>query len=68
MPHTFQQLLKRDDSLFATALGKLERIVNDEGIDTRLIADITHKAHEITRSLQLDPANSAGIEGYRNAR
>ncbi len=68
MPHTFQQLLKRDDSLFATALGKLERIVNDEGIDTRLIADITHKAHEITRSLQLDPANSTGIEVYSALR
>ena len=68
MPHTFQRLLKREDSLFSAALGKLERIVNDEGVDTRLIADITHKAHEIIRALGLNPAHSNGIEVYSALR
>ena len=68
MAHVLQQLLTRDDSLFSRALSKLERIVDNEGVDTRLIADITHKAHDITRKLRLDPANSTAAEVYSALR
>lgn len=68
MAHALQQLLMREDSLFSRALEKLERIVDNDGVDTRLIADITHKAHDITRSLRLDPANSTGAEIYAALR
>jgi len=64
MPHVLQQLLKRDDSLFLTTLEKLERTVGNDGVDTRLIADITHKAHDILRTLSLSPAHTTGLEAY----
>ena len=64
MPHVLQQLLKREDSHFPVALERLERSVGDQGIDTRLIADITHRTHDILRNLKLDPANTTATEAY----
>ena len=42
----------------------MEKAVGDEGVDTRLIADITSKAHEVMRSLGVDPADTSGEELY----
>lgn len=64
MPHMLQRLLARDDRLFTSALEKLERAVGNEGIDTRLIADVTHRAHDILRALNLDTANTTAVEAY----
>lgn len=64
MPHILQQLLKEHVSLFPATLEKLEHAVGDAGVDVRLVADITHSAHEIVRSLTLDPASSTAQEVY----
>lgn len=63
-----ERLLGSTDPLFATALVKLEQSARSEGVDVRLIADITHTAHQIMRTLQLDPANSTALEVYSALR
>jgi ribokinase len=65
MPHVLQQLLESEGSLFPAKLETLERAVGNEGVDLRLIADITHTAHDIVRNLQLDPAHSTALEVYK---
>jgi sugar/nucleoside kinase (ribokinase family) len=64
MTHFFEKLLEQDDPLFATALVKLEQSVQGEGVDVRLIADITHSVHAILRTLGLDLTTSTAIEVY----
>ena len=64
MPHHLQQLLKKDDPILSLALTKLEQAVGHAGVDVRLIADNRHKAHDILRTLRLDPANSTALEVY----
>lgn len=59
-----KDLLKNDHPLFTLTLQQLERATGNAGVDTRLIADITHKAHEIMRVLSLDPADTTGLELY----
>lgn len=59
-----KDLLENDHPLFSRNLGELERATGNAGVDTRLVADITHKAHEIMRSLGLDPADTTSIELY----
>lgn len=68
MAHILERLLGSTDPLFATALVKLEQSARSEGVDVRLIADITHAAHQIMRTLQLDPANSTALEVYNALR
>jgi len=68
MAHMLERLLGSTDPLFATALVKLEQSARSEGVDVRLIADITHTAHQIMRTLQLDPANSTALEVYSALR
>lgn len=68
MPHVLQTLLKNDDALFPAVLEKFEKMAGDNGIDTRLIGDITRKAHEILRTLQLDGADSTAHEVYASLR
>jgi sugar/nucleoside kinase (ribokinase family) len=68
MAHILERLLGSTDPLFATALVKLEQSARSEGVDVRLIADITHTAHQIMRTLQLDPANSTALEVYSALR
>ena len=50
--------------MFSVGLRNLEKATGMSGVDTRVIADITHKAHEIMRSLGLDPADSTAREVY----
>lgn len=59
-----KDLLENDHPLFTANLAQLEKAVGSAGIDTRLVADITHKAHHTIRSIGLDPADTTGIELY----
>ena len=59
-----KDLLENDHPLFTANISQLERASGGAGIDTRLVADITHKAHDAMRVLGLDPADSAGLELY----
>jgi len=59
-----QELLTNDAPLFPVVLNKLEQTTAGAGVDTRLIADITHKAHAVVRELGLDPAASTGHEVF----
>ena len=65
MTHYLKQLLGNNHPLFSVNLVELERATGGAGVDTRLIADITEKAHDILRKLNLDPADSHGKEVYR---
>ena len=64
MTKFLQNLLTSNEPLFPQALSQLEKSTGDDGVDVRLIADITHKAHEIMRSLSLDPADTTARELY----
>ncbi len=57
-------ILSNDHPLFTRTLAEFERAVGNEGIDTRLIADITEKAHSAMRQLGLDPADTSAEELY----
>lgn len=65
MTHYLKQLLGSDHPLFKANLLQLEKATGGAGVDTRLIADITERAHSVMRSLGLDPADSHGKEVYR---
>ena len=64
MSKVLQQLLANEEPLFPLVLSKLEQSTGNSGVDTRLIADITHTAHDVMRSLGLDPADSTAREVY----
>lgn len=59
-----KDLLQNDHPLFTANLAALEKATGNAGVDTRLVADIMHTAHEIMRSLGLDPADTTGVELY----
>ncbi|MBC7943314.1 carbohydrate kinase family protein [Candidatus Saccharibacteria bacterium] len=65
MANFLQQLLNIDEPLFRVGMNQLEKATGYSGVDTRLIADVTHKAHDIMRRLGLDPADSTGRELYQ---
>lgn len=65
MTHVLKQLLGNDHPLFTQNLMQLERAAGNVGVDVRLIADITEKAHSILRELGLDPADSHAKEVYQ---
>jgi len=60
-----KDLLANNHPLFTANLQLLERATGGAGIDTRLIADITHKAHAAMRTLGLDPADTTTNELYQ---
>jgi len=66
MTHFLQQVLKIKDPLFTIGLTSLEKSAGNSGVDTRLIADILHKAHKIMRTLGLDPKDTTGHELYHS--
>lgn len=57
-------VLATDHPLFTRTIAELEKASGNSGVDTRLIADITEKAHDAMRSLGLDPADTSGEELY----
>ncbi|TAL14310.1 carbohydrate kinase family protein [Patescibacteria group bacterium] len=66
MAQFLEQLLEPNDPLFTVGMNQLEKANGHAGIDTRLIADITHKAHEVMRQLGLDVADTNGEELYHS--
>lgn len=59
-----KDLLENDHPLFTANIAQLERAAGGAGIDTRLVADLTHKAHDVMRALGLDPSDTTGLELY----
>lgn len=64
MANALRELLDNDHPLFIMNVARLEKASGNAGIDIRLIADITHKAHELIRELGLDPRDTQGRELY----
>jgi hypothetical protein len=64
MSQFLQSLLDAPEPLFSTGLAKLEKNAGNIGIDTRLIADIIEKSHDIMRRLSLDTRDTSGNELY----
>lgn len=65
MARFLQQILASNEPDFTIGLQRLESSVPAHNIDTRTIADITHRAHDVLRFLGLDTADSTGHEVYR---
>lgn len=64
MTNFLQSILGIDNPLFEKGVETLEKSTGNSGIDTRLIADITEKAHRVMRSIDLDPADTTAKELY----
>lgn len=64
MAHVFKDLLQSNHPLFIKLMHDLESTTGHEGVDVRLIADITHKQHKVMRLLGLDPADTTARELY----
>ena len=64
MAKFLQKLLNIDEPLLTNGLSQLEKVTGRSGIDTRLIADITHASHNVMRRLGLDPTDTTGRELY----
>lgn len=64
MTKVLQDLLTSNEPLFSLALANLETSTGNDGVDLRIIADITHKAHEIMRIIGLDPGDTTARELY----
>ncbi len=64
MTKFLKDLIANDHPLFTATLAKLEKATGDAGVDVRLISDITEKAHEVIRTLKLDPSDTRGEELY----
>ena len=65
MAKKLQTLLGNDHPLFIANIADLERASGNSGIDVKLIADVTEKAHAVMRSLGLDPADTTTMELYK---
>ena len=64
MTKVLRELLQNNEPLFSSALAKLEGSTGNDGVDLQLIADVTHKAHAIMRTIGLDPADTTARELY----
>ncbi len=64
MAKFLQEILDLDEPHFSIGMAQLEKANGSRGIDTRVIADITHKAHEVMRRMGLDIADTTGKELY----
>lgn len=60
-----QRVLQEQSPLFLASMAKLEHMAGRNGVDVRLIADITHTAHAIMRRLGLNPADTTAEELYQ---
>lgn len=65
MGRFLQKILNAPEPLFTVGIHQLEKATGHSGVDTRLIADITHKAHDIMRHLNLNPADTTAHELYQ---
>lgn len=64
MTKFLKDLLGNDHPLFVVNVSEMERATAGAGVDVRLIADITEKAHKVMRRMALDPADTTGEELY----
>lgn len=58
------RLLGHKHPLFVYNLAQLEKATGQAGVDVRLIADVTERAHRVMRVLSIDPADSHLAEVY----
>ncbi|MGB2787524.1 MAG: carbohydrate kinase family protein [Candidatus Saccharimonadaceae bacterium] len=66
MSRILARLLDCDNPTFYISLADLEKSTHGEGVDVRLIADITHIAHAVMRKLGLDPSDTTPLELFRS--
>lgn len=64
MAKFLRDLLDAEEPIFSLSLRQLEQASGNRGADSRLIGEITEKAHAGMRALGLDPANTTGEEFY----
>jgi hypothetical protein len=62
MAKYLQLVLGLPEPMFSYGLARLEKATGNGGIDARLVADITEKAHKIMRRLGLDIRDTTGQE------
>ena len=65
MAKFLRDLLDAEEPTFSEALRQLEQASGRQAADTKLIGDITAKAHENLRQMGLSPVTSTGEEVYR---
>jgi hypothetical protein len=64
MANFLKTVLDLQEPIFSAGVTQLEKSTGHSGVDVRLIADITRKAHIIMRALGLDPSDTTGHELY----
>ncbi len=64
MSKFLRDLLDAEEPLFSLSIKDLEKASGRQGVDAKLIGDITSETHESMRSLGLDHANTTGKEFY----
>lgn len=64
MGRLLADLLGNNHPLFVRNMTRMEQATGHAGIDTRLIADITEKAHAVMREMGLDPVDTSARELY----
>lgn len=64
MARFLRDLLDAEEPIFTDALAQLEKISGRPSADTKLIGDITEKAHENLRQMGLNPVVATGEEIY----
>ncbi len=64
MTNFLASILATDHPLFTRTISEFERASGGAGVDTRLIADITERAHAVMRAMGIDPADTAAEELY----
>lgn len=65
MSKFLRDLLDAEEPLFSLSLRDLEKASGHQGVDVKLIADITRETHQATRELGLDHKNTTGKELYQ---
>ena len=68
MTKFFQTVFQVQEPIFSSGLARLEKATGNGGIDTRLIADIIEKSHQIMRQLGLDVRDTTGHELYNSLK
>lgn len=56
--------IEPDNRLFSSGLTQLEKMTGNHGVDTRLIADVMSKAHDVMRKFGLDTKDTTAHELY----
>lgn len=65
MAKFLQQLIGSKEPLFALTIQQLEVLTGRKALDVAYMADITHRAHAVMRSIGLDPADTTAKELHK---